>query len=190
MHKEKRSGVETVLKISNVERNWSRFSFKRQKFCYFYHFLTSSYWQTAIQVFGGHQNVHFHFVVRSIANVETGRVGCSSVFIRSHSCKDISNNSGCCCTKHHAGSRIAAFLSRIFFHYPGLLIRSRVTVLNIGLFLAGGRRAKRSKNWHEQFSPARTERCMGLIPRALPAFSKRYIVPLVWFPHVIWGCHS
>ena len=159
-------------------------------FYIFYRFLTSSYRQTAIQAFGGHQNVYFHSVVRSIADVEAGLVGCSSVFIRLHSREDISNSSWCRCTKHHAGSRIAAFLSRIFFHYPGLLIRSRVTVLNIGLFLAGGRRAKRSKNRHEEFSPARTERCMGLIPRALPAFSKRYIVPLVWFPHMIWGCHS
>ena len=184
-HKERSSGVQTALKRFFIKRNRSRFSFKNQ-----YRFLTSSYRQTAIQAFGGHQNVHFQSVVWSIANVEAGLVGCSSVLIRFHSCEDISNSSWCRCTKHHAGSRIAAFLSRIFFHYPGLLIRSRVTVLNIGLFLAGGRRAKRSKNRHEEFSPARTERCMGLIPRALPAFSKRYIVPLVWFPHMIWGCHS
>ena len=36
--------------------------------------------------------------------MEAWRVGCSSVFIRFHSCKDIVNRSGCRCTKHHAGS--------------------------------------------------------------------------------------
>ena len=94
----------------------------------FYRFLTSSYQQTAIQAFGGHQNVHFHSVVRLRANVEFGRVGCSSFLIRFHLCKDIFNRNRCRCTKRHAGSRLAAFLSRIFFHYPGLLIHSRVIV--------------------------------------------------------------
>ena len=137
-HKEKSSGVETALKRFYID------------IYIFYRFLTSSYRQTAIQAFGGHQNVYFHSVVRSIADVEAGLVRCSSVFIRFHSREDISNSSWCRCTKNHAGSRIAAFLSRIFFHYPGLLIRSRVTVLNISLFLAVGRRRKRSKNRHEE----------------------------------------
>ena len=125
----------------------------------FYRFLTSSYQQTAIQAFRGHQNVHFHSVMWLRANVEFGRFGCSSFLIRFHLCKDIFNRNRCRCTKRHAGSRLAAFLSRIFFHYPGLLIHSRVTVFfSTGSFLAGGRRGKKSRNRHEEFGRARTER--------------------------------
>ena len=123
----------------------------------FYRFLTSSYQQTAIQAFGGHQNVHFHSEARLRTNVEYGRVGCSTFLIRFHLCKDIFNRNRCRCTKRHAGSRLAAFLSRIFFHYPGLLIHSRVTVFSIGWFLAGGRRGKKSRNRHEEFGRARTD---------------------------------
>ena len=123
----------------------------------FYQFLTSSYQQTAIQAFGGHQNVHFHSVGRLRTNVEYGRVGCSAFLIRFHLRKDISNRNRCRFTKRHAGSRLAAFLSRIFFHYPGLLIHSRVTVFSIGWFLSGGRRGKKSWNRHEEFGRARTD---------------------------------
>ena len=114
-------------------------------------------------------------MVRLRANVEAGRVGCSSVFIRFHLPKDIFNRNRCRCTKRHAGSRLAAFLSRIFFHCPELLIRGRVNVFSIGLvwILAGGQRGKESRSRHEEFERATTERCMGSIPRALPAFSKR-----------------
>ena len=122
----------------------------------FYRFLTSSYQQTAIQAFGGHQNVHFHSEARLRTNVEYGRVGCSAFLIRFHLSKDIPNRNRCRCTKRHAGSRLAA-LSRIFFHYPGLLIHSRVTVFSIGWFLAGGRRGKKSWNRHEEFGRARTD---------------------------------
>ena len=143
--KEKSSGVQNSLKRFYIQRNRSRFPFKHQNYCcqfkLFLSFLTSSYQQTAIQAFGGHQNVHFHSEVRLIANVEDGRVGRSSVFIRCHSCTNILNRNGWRCTKHPAGSRLAAFLSGFFFH-PGLLIRSRLTVFTIGWLMAGDRRGK------------------------------------------------
>ena len=145
----------------------------------FYRFLTSSYQQTAIQAFGGHQNVHFHSVVRLRANVEFGRVGCSSFLVRFHLCKDIFNRNRCRCTKRHAGSRLAAFLSRIFFHYPGLLIHSRVTVFSIGWFLVGGRRGKKSRNRHEEFGRARTERFNS--SRTFRVLKKKYLVSFIRF---------
>ena len=127
--KEKSPGVENSLKKSFNERIRSRIPLNLLlSINYFYRFLTSSYRQTAIQAFGGHQNVHFHSGVKLRANVKARRVAHSSVFIRFHLFNDIFNRNGCRCTKRHVRSRLAASLSRIFFHYPSLLIRSRETV--------------------------------------------------------------